>query len=304
MRRLEQLIDICRKETGNTRYDSSYEGSGISQAVFVQHFRDAQDSLYMHIVAKKTKFFRKTLTVPVVPMQELYPWPSDIYVQALETLQWCDVRYGASPITLLKSYTKEKLAIRTGYAYSYIPSNSGIEMNPPPNYGNLFMTYERKLPALQKKAGRITAGAIAGGQLTSLEVDSTEKMYDEEEINSDYFLCVVDKLGNVKAKDIPYDKCTNGVFTLNPFTIPDGQTIAVGDFIIVGQNTCNVAELPDICEGYLRKYVIYRVRYGDYSAWTAEAKADLGAYLSEMDDSFGRLSEDITQIPITNYEYL
>lgn len=304
MRRLEQLIDICRKETGNTRYDNSYEGSGISQAVFVQHFRDAQDSLYMHIVAKKTKFFRKTLEVPVVPMQEFYAWPSDMYVRALETLQWRDSRYGASPITLLMSYTKEKLAMRTGYAYSYIPSNEGIEMNPPINYGNLYMTYEKKLPNLQKKAGKITAAAIAGGNLTSLEVDGADKIYDQDEINSDFFLCVVDKFGNVKAKDIQYESCANGVFTMNPFAIPAGQSLAVGDFILVGQNSCNVAELPDICEGYLRKYVIYRVRYGDYSAWTKEAKDDLGAYLTEMDDSFGRLSEDISQIPITNYDYL
>lgn len=304
MRRLEQLIDICRKETGNTRYEDSAFGSGIQQSVFVQHFRDAQDALYMHIVSKKTKFFRKTKTIQVDPMRKMYPWPDDIYVQALETLQWSDTRFRGTPITLKKSYTKELLSTRVGYAYSYIPSNEGVEMNPPVNYGRLHFTYERKLPLLQKRSGRITNVTMVGNTVTALTVDSNDKIYDESEINDDFFLCVVDKFGNVKALNIEYIDCMNGVFSMNPFDLQDGESIAVGDSILVGKNTCNIPDLPDICEGYLRQHVIYRVKMGDESSWTDEARNNLNAYLNAIDDSFGRLSEDITDIPITNYDYI
>ena len=304
MKNLEQLIVICRKLTGNTRYTEGEYGSGISQAVFVQHFNDAQDALVMHINATKNKFFKKTIEVPVVPMQIMYPWPKDIYVRALETVQWVDNRYGSTPITLNKSYTKEKLATRVGYAYSYIPSHDGIEMNPPINYGKLFFTYEKTIPRLQKKSGQIITATMAGDQLTALVVDAAGEMYDEEEINSDYFLCVCDKYGNIKASDVEYESCTGGVFTLQPFTLPAGQTVEVDDFILVGQRQTNVSELPDICEIYLRKYVIYMVRYGDSSSWTKEARDDMASTLAQMDDSFSRMSEDISEIPITNYELL
>ena len=304
MRRLEQLIDICRKETGNDRYAEGQFGSGISQAVFTQHFRDAQDQLYMHIVSTKNKFFKRSLEVPVVPMQENYAWPDDIYVRALETMQWMDTRYRATPVTIRMGYTKEMLSVRVGFPFQYIPSNEYFTLNPPVNYGTLILHYEKKLPMLQKKAGKITTATMVGTNLTALVVDSTEAIYDQSEINSDYFLCVVDKFGNVKAKNIQYDSVAAGVFTLSPAAIATGESVSVGDYILVGKNTCNIAELPDICEGYLRKYVIYRTRYGDFSAWTKEAKDDLGTYAGLIDDSFARMSEDITEIPITSYDLL
>ncbi len=303
MRRLEQLIDICRKETGNDRYTEGNFGSGVSQGVFTQHFRDAQDQLYMHIVSTKNKFFKKTLEIPVVPMQAQYPWPDDIYVRALETLQWYDIRYKACPVTILKGYTKEKLSGRVGFPFQYIPNNAGIELNPPVNYGTLAFSYERKLPALQKKSGLITVATMVGSDLTALEVANTG-VYDESEINSDFFLCVVDKFGNVKARNIQYDSVSAGVFTLPAQGLAAGQSVSVGDFILVGKNTCNIPDLPDICEGYLRKYVIYRVKYGDSSNWTKEAKEDLSTYVALIDDTFARPSEDITEIPITNTDYL
>ncbi|HAB98238.1 MAG TPA: hypothetical protein DCE71_00230 [Parachlamydiales bacterium] len=67
MRRVEQLIDIARKLSQNTRYD---ENAGVPQDVFVQYLNNAQDSLVMEIQNLKTKYFFKTQIVDVVAGQE------------------------------------------------------------------------------------------------------------------------------------------------------------------------------------------------------------------------------------------
>ena len=300
MQSLENLISMTRKITGNERYDAD---TGIPQDVMVQYYNFAQDFLAKQVVNLKTKFFKKTSIVPIVPGQAIYPWPKDCYIQALETLQWTDAQRGVYYQTVIKSYTKEKVTTQLGYPFAYIPCSDGIELNPPINTGLLYLTYEKTLPRLQKRAGKITTATVVGGNLTALSV-AIDEMYDEKEINSDYFLCIVDKKGNIKARDIEYDSVTAGVFTLSPFALPDGESVSVGDFILVGKNTCNIPQWPDICESFLMNFVEYRVRYGDASRWSEEAKSSMQAEFETISTSFALLSEDITEVPITNLDYI
>lgn len=300
MQRLEQLITMARKLSGNSRYD---DDSGVPQDVFVQHFNDAQDALTKNVVNLKTKFFKKTLEVPVVPGQAVYPWPSDCYIRALETLQWSNTRSGVYYQNLQKLVTKEKVTNQTGYPFGYIPENAGIEVVPPINNGTLYLTYEKVIPRLQKRAGTVTAVTTTLGQITALTVATTAP-YDEAQINDDYYLCVVDKFGVVKAKNILYTSVSGGVFTLSPFTLGAGESVSVGDSILVGDNTCNVPEWPNICESYLRKYVVYQAKYGDSSKWSQEAKQDMIAEFDLLSTSFAMLSEDITDIPMTSLDYV
>lgn len=300
MQRLENLITIVRKLSQNTRYD---ENSGIPQDVFVQHFNDAQDFLMKQVQNLKTKFFLKTVEVPVVPGQSIYPWPKDCYIRSMETIQWSDASKGVYYTNLSKTVTKERVTSQVGYAFGYTPKHEGVEMNPPIQTGILYFTYERTLPKLQKRSGKITVATMAGDDLTALSVDIGAP-YDQEEINSDFFLCVCDKFGNIKARDIQYDSVANGVFTLDPFALSPGESVSVGDYILVGKNTCNVPEWPDICESFLRKYAVYQAKYGDSSKWSAEALKDMETEFNLLSGSFAHLSEDITEIPITNLDYI
>jgi len=77
MRRVELLIDIARKLSQNTRYDSS---SGVPQDIFVQFFNNAQDTLTMEVQNLKTKYFKEELIVNVVAGQEVYSYPPDCYM--------------------------------------------------------------------------------------------------------------------------------------------------------------------------------------------------------------------------------
>lgn len=302
MRRVELLIDVARKLSGNTRYDSQ---SGLPQDVFVQFLNNAQDSLTMEVQNLKTKYFKKQIVVPVVPNQEKYSWPEDCYMQHVDTIQWTDSATGTYWQTLFKTSTKEKITIQPGYPFAYVPHEDGFYLNPPIKSGSLYVTYVRTPKRLQKRAGKINVATISGTNLTALEVDETEASFDMSEINTQNYLCVVDKFGAVKASNILYDSCnSSGVFTLSSFDLGT-ETIAVGDYIIIGQDCINIPNWEnDIIEGYLIKHMVYEAKYGDSSSWTAQANQDMQMYFQKLSGSFATLSDDVSQIVISNLDYI
>ena len=150
----------------------------------------------------------------------------------------------------------------------------------------------------------VSAVTIVGGNLTALTVDPTETSFDLTELNSQNYICVVDKFGNVKASNILYDSVSAlGVFTLSSFAL-DGSTFTTGDYVIVGQNMTNLPEWVDVCEGYLLKHMVYEAKYGDSSSWTPQAQADMTAYFQKLSGSFATIRDDIDAVPITNLDYV
>ena len=301
MKRLENLIDMARKLSQNQRYDAD---SGVSQDVFVQYFNNGQDALIKEVMNLKTKYFKKSVTVPVVSGQEAYDYPFDCYVQHLDTIQWSDTNTGAYFQTLKRGYVKEKITTQVSYPFSYVPYETNFHLQPPIGNGTLYITYMRTVDRLQKRAGQITVATISSGQLTALEVDDAQSDYDQAEINSDYYLCVVDKYGAIKARNVPYDSVSAGVFTLDPFTLAATDSIAVGDYICVGKNSVNLPTWPDICESYLLKHAVYEAKYGDASQWSQEALQDMQRCFAGLSDTFATNSDDLIEIMISNTDYL
>lgn len=302
MKRVEQIITMARQLSQNTRYDAN---GGIPQSVFVQFLNNAQDSLMKNVANVKTKFTQKTQTVTVVPNQIRYDFPVDLYMQHMDTVQWTDnVTSGVYFQNLIQTYVKEKIASLTGYPFGYYIQEDGIYMNPPIGNGQLIFTYTKKPNSLQIKNGQITARTINGSnQITALTV-STSGAYDSAQINDDYYLCVVDKHGVQKAKNIEYTSESGGVFTLSPQTLGTGETITVGDFIVIGKNSTNQPEWPDICESYLIKHMVYDAKYSDSSQWSQEAKEDMRVSFADLISSFASKSDDLQQIALTNLDYI
>lgn len=299
MRRVELLIDMARKQSGNTRYDAD---SGVPQDVFVQMLNNAQDSLTMRVNNIKGKFWKMQEIVPVVSGQIVYPYPVGCYLQNIDTVSWSlDGKY-YTPMD--KLVTKEEVSTIVGYAFGYIPYHDGIHLNPPIGFGSLKITYIFEPCRLQKRAGQLSAVSLAGQVLTGMSVNIAEASYDSAEINLQNTLCVVGRDGLIKAKNIPYTSQMGGVFTMGSVTLSIGQTVAVGDYICIGENAGNIPVWPNICEGYLLKNMIYEAKYGDSSMWTKEATATMDRYFAELSASFASLSDDITEIPITNCDYL
>ncbi len=301
MKRLEQLITMARELSGNTRYDAD---SGVSQSVFVQYFNTAQDSILKQVVNLKSKYLLKTSdAIPVVSGQETYSYPYDLYIQNIDTIRWTDTTTNSYYETLNKNVPKEKVTNSLGFPYGYILEKDGYHLNPPLNNGYLYLDYIQTLPRLQTKNGVITGVTINGSNVISALTVSTAGTYDTTQINDDYFLCVVDKHGIQKARNIEYTSETAGVFTLSPQTLGTGQTVAIGDYITVGKNTVNQPSWPDICESFLIDYAVYSAKYGDSSKWSAEAKEYMKDAFILLSGSFAAPSDDLCPIPITNFDY-
>jgi len=298
MKRVEYLIDPVRKLSGNTRYDAN---SGIGQDIMSLYLNNAQDEVTKEMVNSKTKFLQKTASVTVVNGQQEYSYPADIFMQNFDTIQW--TQNGQDYINLQRGYTKYRTNVQNGYPYGYFTQNSGIVVTPPLTSGTLLYNYMKNLPKLATRSGQITSVTIASGVVTALEV-STTGTFNAAEIASDNFLCVVGYLGNIKARAIQYTGQTSGIFGIVATTLGTGETIASGDYIVIGKNASNIAELPDICEGFLIQYAYYQVKYGDASQWSKAVADNVSITLRSLVDSIGSNNDDLSQVMITNYDYL
>lgn len=300
MKRVENIIDMARKLSGNTRYDSD---SGIPQDVFVQFLVNANDSLQKEVANLKTKFLKKTTTVAVVSGQEVYSYPSDCFVQHIDTIQYTNALVNSYYINLEKSVQKERLSNANSNPYGYILENNGYLLNPPITSGYLLVSYDQAYPRPQKRCGQITARTLAGQTLSALTVATTGS-YDTLAINADYYLCVVDQFGVQKATNVVYTSEAAGVFTITSQSLTAGETIAVGDYITVGKHTANIPYWPSVCESYLLKHMVYDAKFMDASTWTNEAKNDMAMFFMSLSGSFATNSNDLCPIPITQTDLL
>ena len=303
MKRLELLISEARESTGQQRYDSD---SGISQALFVRYFKNAQDFLQKQIAIAKSKLLLVDEEQSVVSGQELYSYPSDLFLHNIDTIEH---RTGSGDewTPLSKLVTKNRRETN-GFAHGYITTKDGFLLSPPIDGGTLRVNYIKKLPALEKRAGYISAITVSGGAITAMTVNVAESSFDGTAINDQYYLCIVDKHGDRKVKSVQYTSVntSTGVFALpsNHTLASTDSTPAVGDYIVLGEDSYNKPDLDDICESFLLKHVEYQVKYGDASTWSKEVLNDLNSSASGLFEAFARPSDDVIPIPITNFDYL
>lgn len=303
MRRLELLIDEARDLSQNTRYDSN---SGISQKMFTRYFKNAYDQLYKEIQNTKSKFFIKESTEDVVPGQALYPYPYDIYLFGIDTLEWSSNLSGDNYITLEKSINKERLSANASFPFGYIPKFDGFVLTPVLNKGRLRINYSKKLPQLEKRSGKISAITVTTS-ISAITLNTLEASFDASYLNSVQSFCIVSAAGSIKVRGVQITSVDSGtgVVTMSSHALQTGDlTPAVGDYVCAGDFTENLSPLPDICESYLIKHAVYEAKYGDSSQWTDAAIKDMSMCLGPIIEGFARPSEDIVKVPITNTDYL
>lgn len=297
MRRLELLIEIARENTQNSRYDAN---SGISQRRFVQMFQNAQDFIVRSAVNAKSKMFLTQELVTVVSGQEEYSYPTDIYMNNIDTLEWA--QNSSDYITLERCITKDRYTRQTGYPFGYWTRNTGYLMTPPLETGTLRVNYIKNPKRLEKRSGEVTG--TTGTPITAISLDTGDASHDPDYINKFSYISVVDKYGVMKADNIPITAASGGTITVSNYTLGSGESISAGDFVICDYNSCNIPQLNDILESFLIKHVEYQVRYGDASKWSQETKQDLNESIMQIIESFGKNTDDITAVPIINTDFI
>ncbi len=98
---------------------------------------------------------------------------------------------------------------------------------------------------------------------------------------------------------------TTGFVQVKPgFTFDTGETIAVGDFIVLGKRTTTHSSLPDVCERYLIEYTNLRLLARDSS----NDAGDIGGLLKKCEETlkkaFGESDGEPILIPITDVSFM
>lgn len=305
MKRVELLIEEVRELTGNQRYDSN---TGISQYVMVRALKNAQAEMYKQIVSSKNDMFKisDSEEIPIVPGQSLYDYPEDLYLQNIETMKWSQDRQNW--LALKKASSKDDLSSQRGNAFSYLLRKNGFMLVPPASNGYLKPSYIQRIPDLEKRSGKISAVTVAGGEITAITLDVADESNDVTYLNKLMRLCIVDKHGVLKVKNVNFDSIHTGtgVVTLgsNHELSDIDSTPAVGDYVTAGPWTYNTSDLPDICEPTIIKHAEYQIRYGDASKWSDAVKEDMAQSFASVIDNLVAPSSDVHEIVISNTDYL
>lgn len=306
MERLDLLIDRIRRYTATQSYTDSATGTaqvGIQTQMLVDLFNEAQHSCHGLIFANSPALFVKSATQDLVSGTESYTIPTDAFLG--RNLIDVAVRQGTTDpyISLIKRDPKFRYDVANGVPSWYIQHNKNILLNPVPNVNvtsGLRLTYEFSLPELDVRRGKISA--IGGTSTNPTSITCTSKTLldlafagtaDPE------YITIVDHLGNIKMDNIrvsAYDSGT-GVLTTS-VTADAGESIAVNDFVVIGDYATTTSFLPEFCELYLTKYVEHAIMelLGHPSAGMIMSQLQAAAQLLTV--TFAEYNSDITEIPL------
>ena len=306
MRRLENLIEDSREETENDEFTAD---AGIQDKEFIRYANDAQSRLQSKIFQKSQKVFISEYIFSTVSRQESYELPYDIlFENAISNVQFSSSPAGIDYYPLEQSTLKERNTIGYGEPSFYIRRSGKILLNPVPTGGGkkVRVSYVKRLPKMDTRRAKILTVTTSGSSITSLTLD-TGSLLDSDALLKESRFSVVNSDGNQLMRRILYTdiNSTTGVVTIDPsFLFESGETIAVGNYLVKGEDSCNKSELPFNLERYLLAYMNWKILKRDSSSDSAEAQGELIAMEDEIISSFGDVDDDIERIPIISSRML
>lgn len=305
MRRSDQLINVIRRATENTTFA---DDSGIQDDDILQALNDGQDRIYSLIQSKYPKVFLKEKVLNIVNGQQAYSIPSDCYMGTrIERVEYSnsgnDVNY--YPLKQIELWERDQA--ETGLPYLYIRRSQEILIQPAPrSAGTLRVTYQRTVPKLDKRRAKVLSVATSGSSITSLFLDPALEL-DATSILDHAYICIVDKDGVIKMKDIPVDavNVTSGEVTVSAgFAFESGETIPVGAWVVSGKNASTHSDLDPVCEKYMLTYAKWDILKRDSSTDAQERLQELQMIEQEITDGYAESDTDPDRIPLISSDFL
>lgn len=303
MRYLADLITTARNHSLNATSSSSV---GVSDDHFIQYFNDGQDRIQNLLAKIGVYLFETTTEIDIVSATRSYALPSRTLagnrVRMVEYSRDGDSRhYGPLvQLTALQLSNDE-----TSYPYGYLVRNGTIVLSPVPQSGGgkLRVTYAQRLDDLDIRRASVASRTDSGTAITALALSTTGD--DVTALDGGSYLCVNDRDGNVTMRNLRYDSYddSTGVVTItgSSFTYDTGESIAVGDYVTLGQDTTTHSKLDPTIERYLVKYAVREVvAIEDSSADVTQLDQMLVAMENDIEELFSPVNQDIQTIPITN----
>lgn len=285
--------------------------TGISTEDFLRYYNWAQERIFALILEKNPNSFQGEKIIDIVANQEAYTIPDNVYLgERIVNVEYSPTGDARDYYKIFEASISFRDTYPQNYAFNYIRRNGQILLRPMPSAGGdkLRVVYERMIDRLDTRRGTVTARTLSATQLTALTIDIATD--DPTQISgvADKYLCVCNKDGVVQMYNIPYTSYDNttGVFTLPAFTFQTGETVAVGDYITVGQYTTTHSALRNICEKYLAAYCNWTI-LGRDAATAAKAKyfeSTLQLIEEEIERAYLDPDKDEHQIQICNAELM
>lgn len=309
-RRADRLITHIRAVTENETENSTTD---ISDEEILQYVSEAQDRIQAKILEQHPRVFIKEKTIAGVASQEEYSLPSDCYLAGrVLCVEYTDNAAAASPVyyKLKPGTERSRQSHLTGVPTTYIrrdkmnDTGGSFLASPAPSSssGQFRVTYVQKMDRMDIRRGIISAVTLTGSAITALTLDTSgSPPIDTEIVDNHDYLCVVDAVGTVKMRNVRFDSIntTTGVVTVNSgFTYESGETAAIGNYVVAGENASTHSKLPDSLERYLIAAAALKIFKRDSSGDSAEQTAELVAMEKEIVDSYKELEDDLHEIEI------
>ena len=308
MRRATQLITVIRRQSENVQIDPD---DGIEDEEVLQFMNDGQERLESAIIRTHEKSFAEDSFTDLQNGTEIYTLPFGTYINHnIIAVEYSFTGQASDYIPLRRGKLIERTSFR-GFPTVYIPRKREIIVNPIPDRSitnGLRITANPKHPRMDKRRGIVTAVTLVGSAVTSLVVDATSGTvpYDPSDFEEYDRISVVDVDGVQQMRNIPIDNAdSDGTLTVrSSFTFETGETIAVGDYVVLGENATTHLQMPQICEKYLIEYGTWKMYMRDSSSDSQEQGGVVSALEKDIVDAFAEISGDVDRVPVINADFI
>lgn len=307
MKRVDRLITQIRRQTENEDSGLNY---GINDAEFLQYINDAQHRLQSLITSQHNNVFTAEVINTVTQGVQEYELPDltlmDNKVTSVEysPTQSEDDYYHLESINIHRRSTFSE-----AYPDAYILRNGKILLQPTPSQtGLLRINYVKRIWDLDLRRGTVISGSTNQGEVQTLTLDvtSSKTPIDVDALNDCDYICLVDRDGNMKVRNIPISgiNSATGAVTVESGKILDSnESLEIGDFVVCGRDTSTHSELPDLTERYLIAYAAWKILKRDSSVDYAEQQAELTSMENDIVQSFAKIDDDVHRIPLINRDW-
>lgn len=324
MRYVKYIIDQVRRETENEEVS---EFIGIQDSEFLQYLNDAQHRLQSKIVAKHPSVFVEETVISVVSGQEAYSLPSDAFLgNKVSNVEFSSTGNDQDYYNLEEISLKRRRPGSSGDPSKYIRKSGKLLLAPIPTSGKIRLNYVKRIPELDLRRGIVsgyflcsdpsyttqttcenatetwaTPSDLSSGAVLTL--NSSELLTSTTDLTEHQYICIVDKDGNMKMKNIPLSTVVDvNSLILGSHTAEEGESISVGDYVVGGKDTTTHSELPRNVERYLIAYCAWKILKRDSSVDSQEAVQELLQMENDIVESYAVISDDVQYIPLINEE--
>ena len=293
MNRIELIINSAKRSTNTTEVDSI--SNFICQDYLNRISSYVEDLLFL--VNDENDLFLKDYEFNLIRGQDEYELPIDIYAKSsIDTVAVSFLNGLSQTFLPLKKVSRKQ----RGFTFGYFVQEKSLVFTPKPQSPlRIKMTYQRKIPSMGLRAGKITS-------FTSTQLILTDWVSGATSLSD--FICIVDADGNVlnKITDVNNNTAFNPIRLTSDVAgtlTVDNTTGAInGAYVVSGKYASSHSQLPDECEKYLITALERMIQYRQSSSDVRISNVFSEEEINTIKEVFADNSYDDAKPPVTEWQ--